>query len=81
MNQTTSQGFVSCSSCYFPIHKLCTEESSKKKCFSIGVFRCKKCEEAKLKYVIEEEQGGLEDKGFSAEISEDNFVHGVRTRK
>jgi hypothetical protein len=76
MNKAATQGCVLCLNCGGQIHKLCIEESTKITKIS---YRCKKCEQAKLKYTIE--SVSVTEKGFSAEICEENYVPGVRTRK
>jgi hypothetical protein len=75
-----SQGCVLCRTCSLPIHKVCTEESSR---YGAASFRCQKCEEAKLGYTLEEADDQLEDKLLikSADISTSNFCYGARTRK
>ena len=79
LNKVTSQGYVLCFNCSGPIHKICIDESTK---FTKLSYRCKKCEQAKLKYTFIEDDGSrVAEKGFSAEISEENYVPGIRARK
>lgn len=79
LNKVATQGCVICFNCSGPIHKVCIDESTKHTKLS---YRCKKCEQARLKYTLVEDSGiNGPEKGFSAEISEGNYVPGVRTRK